>query len=81
MDVEITKVGKILKFPLVLARTKNLNQYINDHIHPEFYTDSDDQKAKNIDVKYTKNGNIINTYSKIELEDLVKFQRVEFRVR
>ena len=80
VDVEIMKIGKKYPFSLVVAKTKRGNEYTNSHIHPEFITDSTEAKLKNYGIKYSESGNIINCYSQIELEDLINFQKVEFKI-
>ena len=80
VDVEITKVNKKYPFSGVCVRTNIGNKNINSNIHPEFETDDDETKEKSIGLKYTKEGNILNTYCQIELEDLVYFYEVEFKI-
>jgi len=80
VEVEITKINNKYPFPGVVAKTSNGNEYVNNHTHPEFSKDSDEVKAKNIGLKYSETGNIINVYSQIELQDLVNFYGVEFKI-
>ena len=44
VDVELTSIGRKFPFSLVVAKTKRGNEYVNDHIHPEFHSDSNDVK-------------------------------------
>ena len=62
------------------SKNKRREQNINSHIYPQFEKDSDETKSKNIGKLYTEQGNILNTYCQIELQDLINFYEVEFRI-